>query len=190
MLTAAESAGEFHPEPLTEPCVTVSSTRLVPSIESCRPPPLPVGSSCCQLARLTMTRMACHFAQRTLLRFIATTGQSAPALRIGTFGLAELPLVPFPLPPLNRFSSSVPEPGSESRHLYPGHHMASKQVSAMLFPESGGAPVLMPSVDLFRGLTSGSLAFVSLTHTWPDSLKPFSVTFTTIAIGRQQLTAV
>jgi hypothetical protein len=43
--------------------------------------------------------------------------------------------------------------------------MASNQVSAMFFPESGGAPVLMPSVDLFRGLISGSLAFVSLTHT-------------------------
>jgi hypothetical protein len=73
--------------------------------------------------------------------------------------------VPFPLPPPNRFSSSIPEPRLESRHLYPGHRMASNQVSAMLFPESGGAPVLMPSVDLFRGLISGSLAFVSLTRT-------------------------
>jgi len=26
----------------------------------------------------------------------------------------------------------------ESRHLYPGHRMTSSQVSAMLFPESGG----------------------------------------------------
>jgi hypothetical protein len=59
----------------------------------------------------------------------------------------------------------MPEPRLGSRHLYPGHRMASNQVSAMLFPESGGAPVLMPSVDLFRGLISGSLAFVSLTHT-------------------------
>jgi hypothetical protein len=31
----------------------------------------------------------------------------------------------------------------------------------MLFPESGGAPVLMPP-DVFRGLIGGSLAFVSL----------------------------
>jgi hypothetical protein len=73
--------------------------------------------------------------------------------------------VPFPLSPPDRFSSSGPEPKPESRHLYPGHRMASNQVSAMLFPESGGAPVLMPSVDLFRGLINGSLAFVSLTHT-------------------------
>ena len=34
-------------------------TRLVPSSEGCRPPPQPVGSSCCQLTRLIMTRMAC-----------------------------------------------------------------------------------------------------------------------------------
>jgi hypothetical protein len=39
-----------------------------------------------------MTRMARPFAPRALLRFIATTGQSAPARRIGTFGLAGLPL--------------------------------------------------------------------------------------------------
>ena len=45
------------------------------------------------------------------------------------------------------------------------HNMASNRVSAMLFPESEGAPVLMPPVDPFRGLISGSLLFVSLTHT-------------------------
>ena len=43
--------------------------------------------------------------------------------------------------------------------------MASKQVTATLFPESGGAPVLMSSVDLFRRLTSDSFALVSLTYT-------------------------
>jgi len=31
----------------------------VPSIESCRPPPEPFGSSCCQLTKLILTRMAC-----------------------------------------------------------------------------------------------------------------------------------
>jgi hypothetical protein len=38
----------------------------------------------------------------------------------------------------SRFSSSVPEPGIESRHLCTGHHMASKQVSAMLVPGAEG----------------------------------------------------
>ena len=74
------------------------------------------------------------FAPRALLRFIATTSQSAPARRIGTFGLTGPPLAPFPFAPPNRFSSSIPEPEPESRHLYPGHRIASSQVSAMLFP--------------------------------------------------------
>ena len=157
--------GEFHPEALTEPCVTVSRHTARAILEGCLPPPQSVGSSCCQLTKLIMTRMARPFGLRTLLRFLATTSRSVPALRIGTFGLAGLPLVPFPFSPPSRFSSSLPEPRLESRHLYPGHHMASKQVPAMLVPESGGAPVLAPSADLFRGLSSGSLAFVSLART-------------------------
>src|SRR5262249_11829655 len=40
----------------------------------------------------------------------------------------------FSLRTASRFSSSVPEPGIESRHLCTGHHMASKQVSATLIP--------------------------------------------------------
>ncbi len=50
------------------------------------------------------------FPPRTLLRLIGTTRQSAPDWRIGTFGLAELPLVPFPLSSPARFSSSVRKP--------------------------------------------------------------------------------
>lgn len=44
----------------------------------------------------------------------------------------------FSLSTADRFSSSVPEPGLESRHLCTGHHMASKQVSAMFIPEQRG----------------------------------------------------
>src|ERR1017187_6882099 len=53
--------------------------------------------------------------------------RSSPPLiwRIGTFGLAEHPLVPFPLPSPARFSSSVRKPGIDSRLLYTGHRMAS-----------------------------------------------------------------
>jgi len=39
--------------------------------------------------------------------FIATTGQSAPVRRVGTFGLMVLPLVPFPFASTGRFSSSI-----------------------------------------------------------------------------------
>ncbi len=55
-----------------------------------------------------------------------TTEQSAPGLRIGTFGLMGLPLVPFPLASPTRFSSSVRKPELESRLLYTGHRTASK----------------------------------------------------------------
>src|SRR5260370_41333720 len=109
--------------------------------------------------------MACPLCSAVVPRFIATTGQSAPARCISTFGLAGPPLAPFPLPPPNRFSSSGPDPRLESRHFYPGHRVASNQVSATLFPEREGAPVLMQSVDLFRGLDSGLLALVSPTRT-------------------------
>jgi len=44
----------------------------------------------------------------------------------------------FSLSTAGRFSSSVPEPGIESRHLCTGHHMASKQISAMLIPRAEG----------------------------------------------------
>ena len=44
---------------------------------------------------------------------------------------------PFSLASPTRFSSSVRKPGLESRLLYTGHRLASKQVSARLFPELG-----------------------------------------------------
>jgi len=52
--------------------------------------------------------------------------QSAPGVRIGTFGLTRLPLVPFPLSSPTRFSSSVRKPRLESRPLYTGHRTVSK----------------------------------------------------------------
>jgi hypothetical protein len=48
--------------------------------------------------------------------------------RLGTFGLAVLPLMPFPLPPPARFSSSIRKPELESRLLYTGHRVTSRQV--------------------------------------------------------------
>src|SRR6267378_1754187 len=79
--------GEFHPEPLTEPDLTLSrhparatARRLPPSIEH-------QGSSRCRLTRAKW-RWPAPFAPRALTRFITTTKQSAPSRRIGTFGLA------------------------------------------------------------------------------------------------------
>jgi len=66
------------------------------------------------------------FAPRALPRFSTTMEQSEPNRCFGTFGLAGLPLVPFPLPSPVRFSSSVRKPGLESRLLCTGPRMASK----------------------------------------------------------------
>src|SRR3954469_15438804 len=73
-------------------------------------------------------------------------------------------LIGFPLALPGEFSSSVPEPGSESRPRNTGHHMPNKWAPAMLFL---GRP-LVPSFDVawsFRYIISGSLSFVSLIHT-------------------------
>src|SRR4030095_16568993 len=65
--------GEFHPEPLTEPDVSLSTYparathgRLPPSAKTSRFLPLPVDLS-------IPTPVTCPFAPRVLLRFSATT---------------------------------------------------------------------------------------------------------------------
>src|SRR5262249_59487942 len=74
-------------EPLTDPDVILShhparatARRLPPSAHSGSSRFDPVGPS--------STAMTCPLALRALPRFNATTGQSAPPRRIGTFGLA------------------------------------------------------------------------------------------------------
>src|SRR6202048_1565660 len=78
--------GEFHPEPLTEPDLTLSrhparatARRLPPSIENRVPP---VAGWPEQNGDGPLPSLHGHYT-----RFIATTEQSAPARRIGTFGL-------------------------------------------------------------------------------------------------------
>jgi hypothetical protein len=116
--------GEFHPEPLTEPDLNLSAYparathgRLPSStdIEFLR---CPVDSD--------QYGWPAPFAPRELPRINAPMEQSAPGLRIGTFGLTGFPLVPFPLPSQTKFSSSVRKPRLESRPLYTGHRTASK----------------------------------------------------------------
>ena len=94
----------------------------------------------------------------TLARLLdtATTRQSVPLRRIGTFGLAVAPLVPFPLASPARFSSSVQEPERESRPLYTGHLTDGKQVSSVIFPEHSQDP----GFDVIIGLSMLHLRFV------------------------------
>ena len=66
--------------------------------------------------------------------FIATTGRSAPVLRIGTLPLVGPPLAVLPWHRSDRFPRSAQEPGSRSRHLCAGRHSVSKQVPSELIP--------------------------------------------------------
>src|SRR5271168_3986750 len=81
--------GEFHPEPLTDPDLILSrhparviARRLPPSAESS-------GSSWFDPVDPISTAMTCPLSLHGhYTRFTATTRQSAPLRRIGTFGLA------------------------------------------------------------------------------------------------------
>src|SRR5271169_4369279 len=80
--------GEFHPEPLTDPDLTLSRViRLVPPHEGCRLPSRigapPVASWLAPNVGDLPPSLHGHYT-----RFLATTKQSAPSRRIGTFGLA------------------------------------------------------------------------------------------------------
>jgi hypothetical protein len=67
--------------------------------------------------------------------FIATTSQSAPALRFGTLSLERASFLAISLNIAVAGScSSAQEPGPSSRHLYAGHRPPSKQVPDGLVP--------------------------------------------------------
>ena len=84
-----------------------------------------------------------------------------------------------------RFSSSVPEPEIESRHLCTGHHMASKQVSAMLIRGAEGTLRfrcrLLIRFDAFSVVHLRSSLYP--THDVISS-RLLTVTFTTAAFDR------
>src|SRR5260370_35459557 len=93
--------GEFHPEPLTDPHLTLSrhparaiARRLPPSIEHRVPPG--VGWTQHQLTRAKW-RWPAPFAPRALPPFITPTKHSAPTRRIGTFTVSAVPAWPFSL---------------------------------------------------------------------------------------------
>src|SRR5258708_17056467 len=82
--------GEFHPEPLTDPDLNLSihparvtARRLPPSVVYRAPPAVGCPTSVDPIQR----RGPASFAPRALPPFIATTNQSAPPPRIGTFRL-------------------------------------------------------------------------------------------------------
>jgi len=91
----------------------------------------------------------------------------------------------FSLSTAGRFSSSVPEPGIESRHLCTGHHMASKQVSAMLVPGAEGTLRFRCRLLIrFDALSVVHLRSSLYSSHDVISSRLLTMTFTTAAFGR------
>jgi hypothetical protein len=143
------------------------------------------GSSCFQLTRPIKTRLACPLCSTGIIplpRYYGTVrlcpadqyfrprGASACAFSLSTAG---------------RFSSSVPEPGIESRHRCTGHHMASKQVSAMPFPrEEGPLRFRCPLLIRFDALSMVHLRSSLYSIHDVISSRLLTMTFTTAAFDR------
>ena len=124
------SPGEFHPQALTDPDVTVSrhpALIISPLIikRLCLTPWL-LPSLVDQTVRPDDPTPSLHPHYRD---FNTTTSWSAPVPRIGTLTLMGPPLEFLPYHRDDRFPRSAQEPGSGSRHLYAGRHPGSKQVS-------------------------------------------------------------
>ena len=103
-------------------------------------------------------------------RYFRPRGASACAFSLNTAG---------------RFSSSVPEPGIESRHLCTGHHMASMQVSAMLLPRAEGT-LRFRCRQLIRFDAFSVVHLRSSLHSSHDVMysRLLTMTFTTTAFDR------
>ena len=92
------SPGEFHPEALTEPCLTVSG-HTARAIHGERPPPVMNG----RFLPLPVDQVDHDpngpppSLREHYTRIIATPRQSAPRRRIGTFGLAVVAACAFSL---------------------------------------------------------------------------------------------
>ena len=133
----SSSPGEFHPQALTDPDVTVSrhpALIIQPPVHSqrlCLTPwflPLLVD----QIARPDDPTPSLHLHYRD---FNTTARWSAPVPRIGTLILVGPPLGFLPYHRNDRFPRSTQEPDSGSHHLYAGRRPGSKQVSPGLILE-------------------------------------------------------
>src|SRR5215831_17669457 len=130
---------EFHPEPLTDPYVSLSTytarataRRLPPSVEQGAHPGKPVGPN--------QPRWPASFAPAPLQRLHLLRG-SPPLSGASVLSASRLePLAPFPLPSPARFCRSVPEPGRASRRLHAGCRLGSIRTSPKLIPEVGSTP--------------------------------------------------
>jgi len=162
-VAAPSRPGEFHPEPLTDPCLTVShhTARAIP--ESCRPLPKPAGSSCFQLAHYGSSAddpppsLHGHYSASSLLRGDPPL-DAASVLSLSWFN----PLAAFPLATTPSFPRSLQSPLPGSAHLYAGCRSARKQAPSELVPRSSNYRGLDIASALFDTKNGGSLSVLFL----------------------------
>ena len=127
---------EFHPEPLTDPDLTLShhparaiDRRLPPSV-GCQAPPVASWPD--------PTSMTCPLRSTSITPASSLLRGSPPLSGASVLSASRLePLVPFPLASPVRFSRSVQKPGRASRRLHAGCRSAGIRTSAELIPKEG-----------------------------------------------------
>jgi hypothetical protein len=144
-----------------------------------------IGSSCCQLTKPAKTRVACPLCSPGITPVPHYHETVRPCSTDQYFRPRWASACAFSLSTAGRFSSSVPEPGIESRHLCTGHHMASKQVSAMPFPREEG-PLRFRCRLLIRFNALSVVHLRSSLYSTHDviSSRLLTMTFTTAAFDR------
>jgi hypothetical protein len=178
----------LHPEPLTDPCATVSRHAARAILESCRPPPKPAGSSCCQLTHYGFSAddpppsLHGHYSASSLLR-------GGPSLD-AAFVLSRSwfnPLAAFPLATTPSFPRSLQSPLPGSAHLYAGCRSARKQAPSELIPRSFNYRGFDIVLTLFDTITVVPFRSSSWKSSEPDfSSGPFPSPLTTTSVRTQQ----
>ena len=173
-LYVVSSPGEFHPQALSEPYVSLS-THTAPSAQ----PPHQARRPRPRLGILPLKHFApsgCPDPARAEppvhLRSSPITGPSsllrAPLPLCPASVLRHLwcpPLAPLPLHRDDRFSRSSPEPDPASRRLYAGRRVGTKQVTPHPCPRAITPPWFRRRFRHLDTSSDGSLSFVSLDHT-------------------------
>jgi hypothetical protein len=174
--------GEFHPEPLTDPDMNLSihparaiHRRLPPSVEIGGLLRSPVGPS-------LQRGWPPPFAPWALPHFSTTTEESAPAWLVGISASRISRLCLFPWH--RQTGSQVPCKSLDKIHAFYTPDTAWPVCRSPPRSSRGmRAPPVLMSPQAFRCVSEGSLALVSLIHTWRDHCHAFSTTLTTAAFG-------
>ena len=162
------SPGEFHPEALAEPDVSVSAhpAPIIRPRKRHKDPStgliLPAGSSPVGLTngQDRMTQPLRSTGITPLHHYYELLCPSAPHRYAHSCGTTHLNFSHN----ISTTGSHVPlkEPETVSRHLYTGHHPASQQAPAGFFPDHATKPGFDAISCCFRCFIGGSLTLVSL----------------------------